>query len=408
MKLYKKLNSVLILTLISSLLVSCDFNLNQNENITSDISYTEISSVENIQYDFNIPIDDDVYVYRDLLTDDEKKLYDKIYTEISKMKTTIKVKGYDYDGFSKVFDCVVWDHPELFWITGSFEGSTLSLLAYKSIELKLGSRLDESLIAQYKQEFDSKVNSIAQLAMQYDTDYEKALFVHDYLVANSDYDVEAAQNADVNNMAYCAYSCIMGEETVCMGYSMAFQIIMQKIGIPCGTVHGSAIKNGESGESHMWNFVNIDGNYYYVDLTWDDPVQENSENPDFISHCYFMITTDDILKDHTISDHVSEYEDIGGTIKYNYIVPECNSIDYNYYNVEGGYFDDFDLDSIGSYITANLDAGAVEIKFADSDLLDLAVQRLCYDLEIYSFVGTNNGLVSYTKKDTQNILVIYF
>jgi hypothetical protein len=241
--------------------------------------------------------------------------------------------------------------------------------------------------------------------MQYDTDYEKALFVHDYLVANSDYDVEAAQNADVNNMAYCAYSCIMGEETVCMGYSMAFQIIMQKIGIPCGTVHGSAIK---SGESHMWNFVNIDGNYYYVDLTWDDPVQENSENPDFISHCYFMITTDDILKDHTISDHVSEYEDIGGTIKYNYIVPECNSIDYNYYNVEGGYFDDFDLDSIGSYITANLDAGAVEIKFADSDLLDLAVQRLCYDLEIYSFVGTNNGLVSYTKKDTQNILVIYF
>ena len=89
---------------------------------------------------------------------------------------------------------------------------------------------------------------------------------------------------------------------VCEGYSRAFKILCDELGIPCVTVNGYAVNNvGESG-SHMWNAVYVDGSWYGVDVTWDDPFVEGSDS-EAISGCecdkYFLVGSDTIVDDNS-------------------------------------------------------------------------------------------------------------
>ena len=65
-------------------------------------------------------------------------------------------------------------------------------------------------------------------------------------------------------MNQSAYSALVNGQTVCAGYARAFQYLMQQLGIPCYYCRGY------SGENHAWNIVELYGDYYNVDLTWDD------------------------------------------------------------------------------------------------------------------------------------------
>ncbi len=65
-------------------------------------------------------------------------------------------------------------------------------------------------------------------------------------------------------MNQSAYSALVNGQTVCAGYARAFQYILQQLGIPCYYCTGFA------GESHAWNIVMLDGEFYNVDTTWDD------------------------------------------------------------------------------------------------------------------------------------------
>ena len=45
-------------------------------------------------------------------------------------------------------------------------------------------------------------------------------------------------------------------------------------------------------ENHIWNAVYLDGNWYHLDLTWDDPV--TSDKSDVLEYNFFLITTDEL------------------------------------------------------------------------------------------------------------------
>lgn len=78
----------------------------------------------------------------------------------------------------------------------------------------------------------------------------------------------------------------------------AYMYVMNKLGIECGYVSGVGSNLYASGP-HAWNYLKLDGDYYMVDVTWDDPIGATAE---YCGYDYFCITTEEILKDHTIDD----------------------------------------------------------------------------------------------------------
>lgn len=116
------------------------------------------------------------------------------------------------------------------------------------------------------------------------TAYEKELAVHDYLVQNVSYD-ETLSGADSHD----AYGAMILGSAVCDGYAESFQTLMDMMGIPCCRVTGTA-----NGQSHGWNIVQLDGAWYNVDVTFDDPVGAQ----DVISHKYFNVSDAEMGIDH--------------------------------------------------------------------------------------------------------------
>ena len=104
----------------------------------------------------------------------------------------------------------------------------------------------------------SKVDQI-MAAIEGMTDYEKLLYVHDYLILNGEY--------DLNYERYAAYDILVDGIGVCQAYTLAYQLIMDLCGIPC-------VRATSDEMNHTWNVVRIDGKWYQIDVTWDDPVPD--------------------------------------------------------------------------------------------------------------------------------------
>ena len=96
-----------------------------------------------------------------------------------------------------------------------------------------------------------------------------------FKLPTSHYDKEAAATQD-KDLAHTAYGALVansrGEENcaVCDGYSYAYEYLLQKAGIRSTIVAGRAGETEETAGSHSWNLVELDGEWYEVDTTWDD------------------------------------------------------------------------------------------------------------------------------------------
>jgi transglutaminase-like putative cysteine protease len=114
------------------------------------------------------------------------------------------------------------------------------------------------------------------------SDYEKALIIHDYLVLNMRYDAENAYRDP--------YGALILGSGVCDAYARTFKLLAKMSGLECDYVFGKAQAE------HAWNRVKIDGEYYYADVTYDDPFPDV---PGRLSRSYFYLTAEEMNKDHT-------------------------------------------------------------------------------------------------------------
>lgn len=170
------------------------------------------------------------------------------------------------------------------------------IYAYRSNDI---SALNEQQTAMY----DRYCDILSSTVSSSNPDVINELTVHDYIVNNVRYVLD--RNSDSP-----AYDALFNGSASCSGYTEVFQTLMDMAGIRCIPVTGQA-----GGDSHIWNMVCLDGQWYHVDTTWDDPVGGDGT----IRHNYFNITDDDILLDHTIeSGH-----------------PAASGTELAYYNVLG-------------------------------------------------------------------------
>lgn len=148
------------------------------------------------------------------------------------------------------------------------------------------------------------------------SDYEKELVLHDYLTAHCVYSDEVNQQPESD--IYRAYGALVNQDAVCNGYAEAMQLLLMCAGVNTKFVVGTA-----DGVDHAWNLVEIDGKWYHLDVTWDDPTPDQAENT---IHPYFNVT-DEIME----QSHSWQREDY----------PKADDMTYNYYVQNGSYFKDF-------------------------------------------------------------------
>lgn len=251
-----------------------------------------------------------------------KMIYDRMYDNIENLKTGNFDVEFDTlfndllheengeatleNAFQFGMNALLFDHPEIFFldITKMYMSTEITSLGpLKTYRVKIGGLDGESYLSNSfysKQSIDvvsemiETVKSNIEGSIIDDNTYNRIKFVHDYLVDTVSYD----QTLSKDNI-YNIYGALINKVAVCEGYSKAFKYIMDDFGIPCVIVCGIGQNSNGDTESHAWNYVKIDGKWYAIDCTWDDPViVGNGYVSNSVFTKYFLKGSNDFFKDH--------------------------------------------------------------------------------------------------------------
>ena len=139
------------------------------------------------------------------------------------------------------------------------------------------------------------------------SDVDKIKAVHDYLVKNTTYDYGYYSKSDYHDHLG---NILVEHRAVCQGYAVAFYVFMKELGIPCSILTGVA-NNGGGMEKHAWNAVKLDGSWYFVDVTWDDPMMQDTGHNTYLdgsnlSYEYALCTYQYISATHVSDGQVGD------------------------------------------------------------------------------------------------------
>ena len=123
------------------------------------------------------------------------------------------------------------------------------------------------------------------------SDYDKELAIHDWMIEWGSYDSDTlSQSPDFEETPNNdnPYGFLINGKGICLGYVTTFQLFMDLLGIECITVEGTADRDNAD---HAWNQVRLDGEWYCVDVTWDDPITNGTPSEED-THYFFNVTSE--------------------------------------------------------------------------------------------------------------------
>ncbi len=179
---------------------------------------------------------------------------------------------------------VAQDNPDLFYVLMIYY-TTSSDGIVQSCQFTYNPQYDRNSVAEYEA---AKSKAIAEVIDNNMTDVEKALALHDYLVQHMVYDQNANNNQGIEKRN--AYEALVNGIGVCQGYTLAYAALLEEVGI---NVDYCKSKN----MNHIWNYVELEGNWYHVDLTYDDSAAASQTGETgYVSHTYFLLSDDAMSK----------------------------------------------------------------------------------------------------------------
>ncbi len=216
-------------------------------------------------------------------------LEEYIVAALENFETEIDVLAYRIpraEGGSRYLQ-ILNNHPGLFYVKSAIKWTYSSQDFVWKYTVTYISTKEE--FSQQKKDFEIAADQAVAQVEPSMSDLEKALVVHDYLVQNCEYDYErySANPDSVPEVSHTAYGGLVEKMAVCDGYGKAYAYIMNdKLGIPCELVSSDAM-------NHAWNLIQIDGEWYHVDATWDDPTWDSIGR---VVHKYFLLS-DTVIRD---------------------------------------------------------------------------------------------------------------
>lgn len=164
-----------------------------------------------------------------------------------------------------------------------------------------------------KNQLNQKVDSILKGITTDMSEFERVKYIHDSINKICIYGESETGNHD------SAFGCLVEGQAVCEGYSKAFLLLCNRAGIDSTIVTGTALSDSGENVSHMWNMVMIDGLWYHIDLTWDDPTL-NPLDKNYVRYDFFNVTDNEISQTHTsIKNRFYDYPRAYSS-KHNYFV----------------------------------------------------------------------------------------
>lgn len=279
-----------------------------------------LNNTEIVTPDYNVT--DNSFFYTQLDTYG-KTFYSRLYANLDNLKTGTYTVDFGVtfnellqtstgetvltNAFQLAINALLLDHPEIFYLdvtkmymftesTTTFSGTVYRIsigpdqnISYLS---KGFSSAEDILVAENS--IKSQLATIT--AMINGNTYDKILQVHNYLIDTVIYDSSDSESDAIHTL----YGALINKAAVCDGYAKAFKYILDNMGISCVEICGIAQNSTGVTESHAWNDVLLDGKWYAIDVTWDDPIiiGGNGKLTNDLRYSYFLKGSDTFYSTH--------------------------------------------------------------------------------------------------------------
>ena len=272
-----------------------------------------------------------------------KIIYDKLISERENLKSGNYVVNFGKEfndllnsdsgdtilnaSFQSAMNAILLDNPDMFFvdITKMYLLTHMTTYAFRGTiyEVSIGPNegsyyLNDDFTQSSIEIADTRLENLKRSVVKNlkGSDLQKVKELHDYLVDNLDYD----SNFSSDNI-YNIYGALINKKTVCEGYAKAFKYLLDEVNIPNVIVCGVAQNTKGDIENHAWNYVYINGAWYAIDVTWDDPIIVGGGSASEESrYKYYLRGSEYLFRDH---------EENGNIVKDVYFeYPELNLEDY--------------------------------------------------------------------------------
>ncbi len=315
------------------------------------------------------------------LTDAQKITYLLVAQCAFDMAQEVELPSQASTDLSTIWPLVQMDFPELFWVD-----TVLARTITQGEAVQVFFVPTYTLTAVQRAAQEASVQQVAALYLQSlpadATDYQKAKAAYEFVVGQVTY-LETENDQTL-------YGALGQGQAVCAGYARAVQYLLNQAGVVCGYVSGQAI--AEYGTvTHAWNFVLIEGEYYYLDATWGE-----SSFDDGVDYAYLCVNAADLATTHFAND--------------TYPLPTVNGTAYNYYRAEGLYIEAYSMDAVQSAMALQVGAEGYSLRFSSAEAFQAARSNLIEAQEVYRIfrsIGAPTDSIGYTYKEALYILTIY-
>ena len=349
--------------------------LYKNTDILDFVKCQEISNEERKQYSNRW--------YYNNLDEQQKDIYLHYAKGINDVSEEIRIKLNGSltneqigENINKAIEAYSYDYPEIFYVESNYEVKIIDVLNCKIIEIH-PRYINKANIQNMKNEMQIEIDNIKSLVKSNDTEYNKELIVHDYLVKNVQY-YNWENLEDIPDEMHTAYNALVKKQAVCDGISKAFQIIMMQEGIECMTITGDLEE-----VPHAWNVIKIDNEYYHVDLT-SDQFKLNKKDVPRLSHAFFNITDEEIKQTHEINK--------------SYSYPKCDAIYNNFYYKENRIVKENQnlRNKVKTIVNNTEDEELLEIRVLNRGDVSDKLAQILYDIDFNKYKSNRSDSIGYT------------
>ncbi len=226
---------------------------------------------------------------------------------VSSYKSSLDVSGYNlhYTQIQDIFAKIYHYYPELmFYLSNDDSIINYNTGSGTATKVTFHYTKSKSVVTESKKLLDKVADSVLEQIDDNWTDMQKALYVHDWIAVNYHYDMDLY--FDEGNEIHFMMDMMKNGRGVCQAYSQTFLYFMRKLGISVNMVMSIT-------DNHSWDIIKLDGRWYHVDVTYDDPIINTNLNVDFdylgrVQHDHFLLSNSEIIADGQHDNWFIPYE----------------------------------------------------------------------------------------------------
>lgn len=294
----------------------------------------------------------DRYYYHQL-NKREQAIYRAFYDGVIAHQDIIPIPvkdAFPEDVFERIFDAITKDNPLIYYLNQSTCSCARDRFGHFAICPQYF--LPKEKVREYNRKIEKEVNQLAgKLKLTEGTEYEKEVKIHDWICQNISYDEEGADTSKPIRVitSHSIIGVFAHHKAQCEGIAKAVKVLLNAVDVKCIVVTGKAVQSGKN-VSHAWNIVDIGGNPYQLDVTWDIGDAESGKHR--TEYAYFNLTDSLMQKEHKADGKL----------------PECSAEAANYYVRRGCSFRV--RHRLVAYIEKQMDQNETVFEFRAEDRLN--------------------------------------